>query len=140
MQCVGLLLKWTCRSRSAMPALIRFHNISLNAVNRSLGERSTLGKLGLAPAKHRPAALTSAANCTRSDVSRSVDDPRLLRFGMTRLFQGKNPGRFARRGSRLPYLDQPIAVMDRSCTARAQCRRPGGSGQRPRAWPGLASA
>jgi len=38
-----------------MPALIRFHNISLNAVNRSLGDRSTLGKLGLAPAKHRPA-------------------------------------------------------------------------------------
>src|SRR6516164_4754845 len=37
-------------------------------------------------------ALTSAANC------RSVDDPRLLGFGMARLFQKQNPGGVSRRG------------------------------------------
>jgi hypothetical protein len=36
------------------------HNILLNAVNSALGDRSTLGKLGLAPAKYGPA---------RSDLS-----------------------------------------------------------------------
>src|SRR6516165_4290078 len=37
-------------------------------------------------------ALISAANCTRSEISRSVDDPRLRRFDICVVALKENPG------------------------------------------------